>query len=430
MNRSVQNPRLGSPLWLAALGVIVIAQPAHATMPADPALMAAEIAALTAPQLAGRGAGTQEERAAAELIARWFGEAGLQPAFAGDWRQDVPLPPDLGGRSVNVAGIAPGRGGLRDRWLVVGAHLDHLGRVDPTATGEPACGEYYPGAGDNAAGIAALLHVARHATASATQGGERCEESSLPARRSLLFCAFGAEEIGLLGSAHFAVEPPVPLAHVDAMINLDAVGRLGGGPLHAAGLESCVEFAAAVHAAAEGLPLAAPAGASFQSDHVSFLARGIPSLFLFTSAYPEMNSPADSLAAVDLPGLARVAGVTARLVEDLRARVGPFTFQAPPPLSPTPDGNRQTWFGSTPDFSGRGGYRIAALAADGPAAQAGLRAGDVLVSLGGTPVVDLAEFTAALRQHAPGDVVEVVVERGRRRLSFLVTLGERAQRLR
>lgn len=389
------------------------------------------IRTLTAPELAGRKAGTPEERQAAVLVAGWFSAAGLQPAFSADWFQDVPLPHPHTGTSVNVAGIVPGSGSLAGRWILVGAHLDHLGRVDSGATGVPRPGAYYPGAGDNAAGVAALLHVARAAAAEGLGTGDR---------RSLLVCAFGAEEIGLLGSAHLAANLPILSDRLDAMLNLDAVGRLGEGPLHVAGAESSPVLTGLVKAAAgDDVRLDFQSALLASSDHASFLAQGIPALFLFTSPYVEMNSPADSLDAVDLPGLARVAALTARLVEALRREPRPLVFS--PPVSARSfalDGNRQTWFGTAPDFSGAaaggetapGGYRIGGLAAGGPAATAGLLVGDRLVELAGRPVVDLASFTAALRSHAPGDVVEVLVERDGRRLSFLVTLGDRDHRLR
>lgn len=417
--RGPGRPAAGVPVLLLA-----IAATAAAAAPAvpDTAALATMIRELTAPALAGRGAGTAQEHEAARLVATWLQSAGLEPAFGGQWLQVVPLPPSHGGESVNVGGVAPGRGALADRWILIGAHLDHLGRVDPEATGLPGPGQYYPGAGDNAAGIAALLSVARAAVRDGCAPG---------ARRSLLVCAFGAEEIGLVGSTHLAANLPLPAARLEAMVNLDAIGRLGHGPLHVAGLESCAEFPRLLRAAAEEyLALVFQDAGLLSSDHASFLVRGVPSLFLFTSPYVEMNSPADSLSAVDLAGLARVAATTERLIESLRRVPGPLVFTPAATVPPAADaGNRRTWLGTVPDFTvAGGGYRIGDLAPSGPAAAAGLLVGDLVVRLGGQPVTDLATFTAALRRHAPKDVVEVLVERQGRRLAFPVTLGDRDRR--
>ena len=120
------------------------------------------------------------------------------------------------------------------------------------------------------------------------------------------------------------------------------------------------------------------------------------------------------------------------LVGDLLRAREPFVFQAPP-ITDGPvvgEGNRQTWFGSVPDFGGEAGagYAIGGVSGAGPAERAGLRQGDVLVDLGGFPVTDLATFTTALRRHDPGDVVEVEVRRDEQTLRFYVTLGDRSQR--
>jgi hypothetical protein len=389
---------------------------------------AAVIAALTAPEMAGRGAGTPGERAAARWFAAQLAVLGAAPAAGGadPWLQPFALPDSLGGgTSQNVLGKLPGAGALADRWVVLGAHLDHLGRVEgaPGADLEvPPPGAYHPGAGDNASGLAAVLRVAAAAAA-----------SEAPDRRGLLVCGFGAEERGLLGSRHLAAHLPVPAGRIDAMVNLDAVGRLQGGPLYAAGHQTDAALAALLAGAAGDLPLHAQDPRLLRSDHVPFLARQIPAVLLFTGAYPQMNSPADSLAAVDLAGVRTVAAVTAELVAGLRTRPGSSRFVAPPePTAPAGGGNRATWFGSAPDFAGSEapGYLLGAVAADGPAARAGLRAGDLLVELGGAPVTDLASFTVALRRHDPGDVVEAVVRRDGRERRFYVTLGDRADRAR
>jgi len=399
--------------------LIGVAMPSEAEPIVDGAQ---RIRQLTAPALAGRGAGTREERQAAQLIADWLGEMDqVEPAFDGQWIQIFPLSGAAEDSSVNVAGILAGQGELASRWIIIGAHLDHLGRVDPEAGGIPAPGEYYPGAGDNASGVVAVLDVGRQLA------GDRSETP----RRSLLICSFGAEEVGLLGSAHLSRNLPVDATMVDAMVNLDAVGRLADGSLHVAGLETCALFAESLDKAAAGQAIKAQDASLLRSDHASFIDVGIPALFFFTGAYPEMNAPADSLSAVDLPGLERVARITTDLVHDLLREPGPFDFMPLPAPGPeTSGGNRQTWFGSVPDFEGAEleGYVIGGVVAKGPAETAGLLAGDVLVELAGQPVTDLATFTTAMRRHDPGDVVEVVAEREGRSLRFLVTLGDRSQR--
>jgi len=91
--------------------------------------------------------------------------------------------------------------------------------------------------------------------------------------------------------------------------------------------------------------------------------------------------------------------------------------------------NRDTWFGSLPDFTEEiVGYKLAGVFDDSPAAKAGLQKGDILVRMAGQDVVDLASFTRTLRAHAPADLVEVEVLRDGNALRFTVVLGNRSER--
>jgi Zn-dependent M28 family amino/carboxypeptidase len=108
--------------------------------------------------------------------------------------------------SQNVAGILPGSDPrLRNEYVVLSAHLDHVG------TGEPINGDrVYNGAMDNASGIATLLEAARTVS-----------EKEQRFRRSLIFLAVTAEEHGLRGSKYYAAHPTVPASGIVANINID-----------------------------------------------------------------------------------------------------------------------------------------------------------------------------------------------------------------
>jgi hypothetical protein len=108
--------------------------------------------------------------------------------------------------AANVVGILEGSDPvLRDQAIVLGAHLDHLGSQADLL---------FPGANDNASGVAAVLGVAR----ALAHGDAR-------PKRSVVFVLFTAEESGLHGSRHFVAHPPVPLEDIVACINLDCVGH-------------------------------------------------------------------------------------------------------------------------------------------------------------------------------------------------------------
>ena len=391
---------------------------------------------MTAPAMTGRGSGTTGLEAAADTIAAWFESLGLQPLFGSAWDQEFPLSghgfsgePLEGLTARNVGALLPGQGALAERYVVVGAHYDHLGMVAPGTEpeGDPPPENYYPGANDNASGVAILFEMAAAAAAA----------DSLPVR-SILFVCFAAEEVGLQGSAFMVDHMPVPLDLVDAMINLDTVGQMPGGRLHVSGLGTTPAFAGLVESARHddlGLSLA-PGGWS-GSDHMSFNTREIPVLFLFGGAYPQYNRTTDRWPTLDVMGMSRITTFANALLAGVArfpgampwVMVGTKDVPAQGDDSATANLNRDTWLGTLPDFTIESeGYQLAGVFDDSPAARAGLEKGDVLVLLGGLPVVDLATFTTALRSCDPGDLVEIKLLRAGRSLNYTVVLGSRSDR--
>jgi len=166
---------------------------------------------------------------------------------------------------------------------------------------------------------------------------------------------------------------------------------------------------------------------------MTFNSRGVAVLFLFSGGYPQYNRPTDTWQTLNLPGLVAVTAFSQNLLGAARSAPPGFVYQTVtvPQLNEVAEGdlNRDTWFGSIPDFTQEiAGYALAQVFDGSPAAQAGLAAGDVVVRLGGREVTDLATFTTALRSHDPGDVVEVEILRDGRHLNFTVVLGDRSQR--
>ena len=425
MSRNLLVRTLVMLLTVLVIGAGTQAQPAAG-------VMRQRVEILAAPELAGRGAGTPEADAAVETLAAWMREAGLQPGFGQDWFQDFPLKgkgwngQDLtGSRGRNLVGVLPGRGGLAGRYIVVGAHYDHLGRlagVEPTAVPEP--GQYYPGANDNASGQAVLFDLVARLAA-----GERPADC-----RSILFICFAAEEVGLQGSGYLVAHPPVPLDLVDAMINFDTVGQMTDNRLYVSGVGTAVEFPNLVAAAnTDGLDLSLARGGWSGSDHMSFNTREVPVLFLFGGPYMQYNTPQDTWDTLNYDGLAAIAAYAGRLVEALRVSREPFAWVmvAEKKLEVSEDSgqNRDTWLGTLPDFTEEiRGYKLAGVFDGSPAAKAGLVKGDVLILMAGQEVTDLPTFTRALRSNGPGDLVEITVLRDGKPLNFTVVLGDRKDR--
>lgn len=208
----------------------------------------------------------------------------------------------------NVVAVLPGSDPeLAREWVVLGAHYDHIG-VDPR-------GRVAVGADDNASGVSAMLEAA-HALAAD------------PPPRSVLFCAFSAEEDGLLGSRAVAAEPPVPPDQIFAMVNLDMVGRGSDKEVVALGVRENPDFAdllkRAKRRSKSGLSKieTKKAQALFQrSDHYSFHARGYPSLFLFEQPdiddNPDYHTYRDVLEGLSIKKVARVAKLAEAVVREI-----------------------------------------------------------------------------------------------------------------
>lgn len=288
---------------------------------------------IASPRRRGRAAGSEEEAEAARYVAEELGQAGLEAKT-----QKVPLD-DLDA-SVNVHALLAGRDTAHV--IVVGAHIDHLG---------PG----FPGAEDNASGVAAVLELAR---ALSQRRGEL--------GRSVLFVLFGAEERGMIGSRFFVNHSPTPLAGVTAMVNIDMIARpmvdqsalaiprimfgLAGrrpvglvGARGRPGLRALVDTACApagvVAIAAEDLPEQVDVEVSRQSkgrgDSVPFENAGIPALFFGSGESDDYHKPTDVIAGLDPEILRRRAQALMGVVLSLsNAPAETFAKAAVPAPSP------------------------------------------------------------------------------------------------
>ena len=356
---------------------------------------------LTESNMQGRGLGTEGLDAAARYIADQFRSAGLQTlsgTFLQEWTQT-----QLGRGATtlaNVVGMIPGSNrALSHQPVVLGAHFDHLG-IDPQ-TGAP-----FPGADDNASGISILIELAAKLSRTFTP------------QRPILFVAFSGEESGLLGSEYFVTNPPAGFQTRDlfAMINLDTVGRLGDNTLQVFASDSAYEwpFMAQGIGFTTGVASTFPQTTIASSDHVSFLNAGIPAIHLFSGANVDYHRLSDTAAKLDGMGMSDIAlWLEEAMVylgdrsEPLRVNLGGVELV----VSATGTA-RQASLGTVPDFAYVGdGVRISAVTPDSAAAEAGLIAGDVLLTFDGEPVVDLQTYSNLLRQSAPGDVVQIQLRR-------------------
>ena len=170
----------------------------------EPARLREVVETLASPEFEGRS-GAGGVKAAAYLVER-FRRLELEALFGGEFTQAIPGKEpgtEIGATSARCSG-APTRSsatsGSSSR-----AHFDHLGIRG---------GKLYPGADDNASGVAMMLEVARCVA-----------KAPGPPKRSIMFIGFDLEEAGLYGSRYFVAHPPVPLERVALFVTADMIGR-------------------------------------------------------------------------------------------------------------------------------------------------------------------------------------------------------------
>lgn len=187
----------------------------------------------------------------------------------------------------NVLGLLPGADPQqRNQLVILGAHYDHLGR-------EPD-GAVMAGANDNASGVAVLLEIAR-----------LWQAQGFHPARSVLFAAWDAEELGLLGSQHYVSNPLRSLTETVAVLNLDMVGR--GETLQVDGTGVA---AAQLEASAGVYGLTVTVSSLGRSDHASFYEAGVPAGMLIWWPDRLYHTPDDQPQAIELDHL-RAAGLIA-----------------------------------------------------------------------------------------------------------------------
>ncbi|MBI2570011.1 MAG: M28 family peptidase [Candidatus Schekmanbacteria bacterium] len=325
--------------------------------------------------------------------------------------------------TANVAGVIPGRGDLAREVIVIGAHYDHLG-MGGAGSLRPNAVAVHNGADDNASGTAVALLAAatvKEMLASADN------------HRTVQVVLFSAEETGLAGSGHFVATPPLPLDRTVAMINLDMVGRLRDNHLAALGADSAPEWKEALKAAARatGLELSSSGDGYGPSDQMSFYAKNIPVVHLFTGAHEQYHTPDDDVALLNAQGAGRIAELTASLIMFLaRGQVTPHIAraQSSPPL-PGDERSYGAYLGSVPNYLSMGAETGGVLLADvrpgSPAELAGLRRDDRIVAMAGVSVQNLYDMTFVLRDHKPGETIDISVLRAGAAVALRATLGSR-----
>ena len=316
----------------------------------------------------------------------------------------------------NVLGLVPGKN--PNRYLVIGAHYDHLGLGGESSLA-PDERTPHNGADDNASGTAALVALAGHFA-----GGPQPPIS-------MLFAAFSGEEIGLAGSDYYVKHPTMALDSTCAMLNMDMVGRLRDRKLTVFGSDTAKEFGhllEVLNAQGPKFELRLKGDGYGPSDQMSFFKKNVPVLHFFTGAHSDYHKPSDDTATLDYQGLSEVAAFVGEVAEATMEQ--PLTFVAATGPAPgsgdSGGGGFRSRLGAIPDYGQAEdikGVVLTGVRADSPAEKAGLQGGDIIVQMGTTTVNNIYDMVHVLQTHNPGDAIEVVVLRNGERVAVQAVLG-------
>ncbi|MGH9144012.1 MAG: M20/M25/M40 family metallo-hydrolase, partial [Vicinamibacterales bacterium] len=304
-------------------------------------------------------------------------------------------------------------------WVALGAHFDHLGHGEAgnTLAGKEDTGKIHFGADDNASGSAAVLAIA------ATLAKQ-------PRMRNVLVGFWSGEELGLIGSSAFSTAAPVPLDAIAAYLNFDMVGRMQDNKLTVQATGSSPAWGRILEQTniAAGFDLAVQDDPYQPTDVATFNAAGIPSLSFFTGTHADYHKPSDTADKIDYEDLDRVvdfAAAIARRIED-SAEAPVFTKVDQQMQQGAGRAGVRLFTGTIPDYSSEAkGLLLSGVVGGGPAEQAGLRKGDIIVEIAGQTIANIYDYTYALDILKIGQPAKVFYVRDGKRLETMLTPAAR-----
>ncbi len=352
--------------------------------------------------------------------------------------------------------------------VLVGAHIDHLGSGTSASSlaREDEKGGVHWGADDNASGVAGMLEVAEYLAAQ-KRGGQ------LPMKRDVIFAAWSGEELGLIGSSHFAKQlqasperhsasphasdphtsdPHAAGSHssdphaadrnnagpqadgavypgIAACLNMDMIGRFEKRlVLQGVGSSSIWRGEIERRNAPIGLPITLQDDSYLPTDASTFFMRGVPILSAFTGSHSDYHTPRDTPDKLNYEAAADIARFMGLVTRSLVTRDAPpdYVSQTAPEEGQR-RANLRAYLGTIPDYaeSDLKGVKLSGVAKDGPAAKAGVQAGDVIVELAGKKIDNIYDYTYAIEALKIGQPVKIVVTRAEKSVEMELVPGSR-----
>jgi hypothetical protein len=287
-------------------------------------------------------------------------------------------------------------------WIALGAHYDHLGRGQSgnSLASKDDAGRIHFGADDNASGSAAVLAAAEALAAQ-------------PRKRNVLLEFWSGEELGLIGSSAYVNAPPVPLDQLAAYVNFDMVGRMQDNKLTVQATGTSPVWGRLIEQAnvAAGFDLIVQQDPYQPTDVASFNQAGVPCLNFFTGSHTDYHKPSDTADKIDYEDLDRIVDFAVAIVKRIgdATEAPQFTKVDQPKDSGAGRAGVRIFTGTIPDYATDvKGLLLSGVIGGGPAEQAGLQKGDVIVEIAGQTIANIYDYTYALEVLKIGQPAKVV----------------------
>ena len=307
---------------------------------------------------------------------------------------------------------------LKDEVVIIGAHYDHLGFGGPgSGSRAPDSLAIHNGADDNASGVAGILEIA-----------EKMANSENKPKRTVIFMAFGAEEMGLLGSKFFTENPLIDIKKIKMMLNFDMIGRLDSArtlTIGGTGTTPVSEDIINKFASDKKINVQMSKEGSGPSDHAAFYVKNIPVLFFFTGIHDDYHTPADDTHLINFEGEKDVLDIGYNIAQEFaNMEVAPEFIKVDVPSTTSNRRKLKVTFGIIPNYAGgdENGMRIDGVKGDGPASKGGMLKGDVIVAIDGKKVANIYDYMARLGRLKKGERCNVDVIRNGEKVVLILDL--------
>ena len=372
---------------------------------------------LASEKLEGRFPGTNGEQLAANYIAEKFEKFGLTKltdSYFQSFNFTLPSSPHEEVKfnqdtdtKINAKNIIAFIDNKKKNTVIIGAHYDHIGYGGQYSL-DRGINEIHNGADDNASGTAMLLSLAKQLN----------NKNDL--ENNYLFIAFSAEELGLIGSRYFVNSDVFKKESINFMINLDMVGRLNAEKeLSIFGVGTSSIFKQVVNSMNNNFKLKIIEDGTGPSDHTSFYNKDIPVLFFHTGSHENYHRPSDDVNLINYKGMSEISNYIIDIIDELET-YNKLEFKETISNQPTV-ARFNVSLRVMPDYVFEGdGMKASQIIKGGPADDAGLIDGDVIIMLGENEVKDVYDYMNSLSKFEKGDSTKVIVLRSGKKLEFEV----------